>query len=98
MPQDIRDAVRLLRRSPGFAATATLTLALAIGANVAIFSALKGVLIAPPEAVGARLNLWGAERTVAGVIGDAGTCPGTTLPPLRCTFRNHRDGTRSRCS
>ena len=45
--QDIRYAIRLLKRAPGFAATATLTLALAIGANAAIWSAVKGILIAP---------------------------------------------------
>jgi putative ABC transport system permease protein len=45
--QDARYAIRLLMRSPGFAATAIVILALAIGANAAIFSAVKGMLIAP---------------------------------------------------
>ena len=45
--QDVRYAIGLLRRSPAFAATAILTLALSIGANTAIFSAVKGVLVAP---------------------------------------------------
>src|SRR5260221_5701830 len=44
---DFRYAIRLLRRSPGFAATATLTLAVSIGANAAIWSEVKGILGAP---------------------------------------------------
>jgi putative ABC transport system permease protein len=67
LTHDVRYAARVLRMRAGFAIAATLTLALAIGANAAMFTVVDAVLVKPlPYAEADRLVLV-SERTPSGL-------------------------------
>src|SRR5689334_7093158 len=62
--QDVRFGFRTLARSPGFTATAMLTIALGVGVNTAAFSVVKAVLLDPlPYADPDRLVTIGEAAT-----------------------------------
>jgi predicted permease len=86
MNADLRLALRQLRKAPGFAFTAVLTLALAIGANAIVFSVLNALVLRPLN-VPHPDNLLMVERNYQG----AETTPSQSYPD----YRDLRDMNRS---
>jgi len=85
--QDLRLALRGLRRRPGFTVTAVLVLGIGIGASVTLWSAVRGLLLAPPPAIPDASRLVEVGR---GFLGRPGF--DTTSYP---TFLDLREGQRS---
>ena len=74
--RDLGFSARMLRRNPGFAAVAVLTLGLGIGVNTAIFSVVNAVILRPlPFPDPARLVLIWATNTESGDTEDVATYP-----------------------
>jgi predicted permease len=84
MIADLRLALRQLRKSPGFAVTAILTLALAIGANAIVFSVLNAIVLRPLNVPHAE-SLFMVQRSF-----ERGATPSQSYPDYLDLLRSNR--------
>jgi putative ABC transport system permease protein len=74
--RDVRYAVRMLLRNPGFTTIALLTFAVGIGVNTAVFSVFNGVLLRPlPYPDADRITMMWLDNRVQGIKEDIGSYP-----------------------
>jgi putative ABC transport system permease protein len=95
MWRDVRQAARMLRRSPGFAAGVVLTLALAIGGTTTVFSVYSAVLLKPlPYADPDRIVMLWDRLENATVLPD-GTVGPVRMPVAPANFIDWRKQARA---
>src|SRR5437879_1198968 len=89
--QDVRFALRLLRKSPGFTTVAVVTLAVAIGANAVVFAVLNALILHP-------LDLPKAESLYAIQHGNDASLYQSYLDYVDLRDRNHTFDTLAACN